>query len=300
MPRLSATRLRRLARSDVQVSVTPFALRNLVYAQVCFFAFLVCAALVSDKGVRDNHGLSYYGEHLNTIAPYGLGLALSSMFVWRAAAGATSPLGVCAARCRDFALLDLATPDTVDSVFYWAHVGVSAALFVLELAIAGGLVLVHPRARVAVLFAVQLAAGLLASSPSSTWVAYLSLGIVVYQAAFGSCSLSPRAILSPTSTRRWPLPDWAPRSYGDRLWTTCHAFVAGACLSRHARLATVVVWHRRPRLHGERRRWSRSSRSRSVRATGASPQSSSCSRASAASASSALRTRPEARRGGGP
>src|SRR5204863_10059897 len=53
MPRLSATRLRRLARSDVQVSVTPFALRNLVYAQVCFFAFLVCAALVSDKGVRD-------------------------------------------------------------------------------------------------------------------------------------------------------------------------------------------------------------------------------------------------------
>jgi hypothetical protein len=185
MPRPSTTRLRRPARSDVHVSVTPFALRNLVYAQLCFFAFLVCAALVSDKGFRDNHGLSYYGEHLNTIAPYGLGLALSSLFVWRAAAGATSPLAPALRGVAILLLLDVATPDTVDSAFYWAHVGVSAALFVLELAIAGGLLLVHPRPRIAVLFAVQLAAGLLAMFSEMHMVAYLSLGIVVYQVAFG-------------------------------------------------------------------------------------------------------------------
>ncbi|SRR6266705_161624 len=63
------------------------ALRNLVYAQLSFFSFLLGAAVINREGFVDNNGLSYYGEHADTIVPYGLGLLCCAVFVWRAAAG---------------------------------------------------------------------------------------------------------------------------------------------------------------------------------------------------------------------
>ena len=54
------------------------ALRNLVYAQLSFFSFLVAALLLTDRGFTHNHGLSYYGEHANTIVPYGSGCSAAA------------------------------------------------------------------------------------------------------------------------------------------------------------------------------------------------------------------------------
>ena len=82
--------------------------------------------------------------------------------------------------------LDLATPDTINSFFYWAHVSVSAALFMHELAIAVALVLSAPRAQLVALLATQVAAGLLAMFSQFHLIGYLSTGILLYQLAFGA------------------------------------------------------------------------------------------------------------------
>ncbi len=163
----------------------PAALRDLVLAQVSFFGFLLVAGLVTDEGFTNNHGPSYYGEHLRTAVPFGLGLVLSAVFTWRAAAHVDEPFARALRLLAVLFLLDLATPDTVDGAFYWAHVAVSAALFLLELGIAAAIV--HgQRARVLVgLLAVQLAAGLVAMFSQLHAIAFLSEGIVAYQLAFG-------------------------------------------------------------------------------------------------------------------
>ena len=162
------------------------ALRNLVYAQLSFFSFLVAALLLTDRGFTHNHGLSYYGEHANTIVPYGLGLLCCGVFIWRAAAAVTGWLSPALRVLAVLLFLDLATPDTINSFFYWAHVGVSAALFLHELAIAVGLFLNAPRAQVVALLTAQVAAGLVAMFSQFHVIGYLSAGIVLYQLAFGA------------------------------------------------------------------------------------------------------------------
>ena len=165
--------------------MSSFALRNLVYAQLSFFSFLAVALLLTDEGFTRNHGLSYYGEHVHTIVPYGLGLLCCGAFIWRAAGGVTGPLAPALRVLAVLLFLDLATPDTIDGAFYWAHVAVSAALFVHELAIAVGLVVVVRRGELAALLVAQVAAGLVAMFSQFHVIGYLSVGILIYQLAFG-------------------------------------------------------------------------------------------------------------------
>ncbi|HEU5211211.1 MAG TPA: hypothetical protein VFU10_00415 [Gaiellaceae bacterium] len=165
--------------------MNPAALRDLVLAQVSFFGFLLVAALLTDQGFMNNHGPSYYGEHVRTAVPFGLGLALSAGFTWRAAVHLDEPFAQALRVLAVLFLLDLATPDTVDGAFYWTHVAVSAALFPLELGIAAAIVHARRAPVLIVLLAVQLAAGLVAMFSQLHAIGFLSEGIVAYQLAFG-------------------------------------------------------------------------------------------------------------------
>lgn len=159
--------------------------RNVVYAQVSFFGFLAAATLITGEGFRDNHGPSYYGEHVRTLVPYGLGLLLCAFFVWRAAAELDGRLARGLRILAVLLVLDLATPDTVDSAFYWSHVVVSVLLFLQELAIGVELVAAAPAWPRVGLFAVQFGAGLVAMFSQLHVIGALSFGIVAYQLAFG-------------------------------------------------------------------------------------------------------------------
>lgn len=165
--------------------MSPQALRDLVLAQVFFFGCLLVAAVMTDEGFTDNHGPSYYGEHVRTAVPFGLGLVLCALFTWRAAAYVEEPLGRALRLLAVLFLLDLATPDTVDSGFYWAHVAVSVALFLLELGIAAAIVRARPTRLLVALLGAQFGAGLVAMFSQLHAIALLSEGIVAYQLAFG-------------------------------------------------------------------------------------------------------------------
>jgi hypothetical protein len=154
--------------------MSPPAVRDLVLAQVSFFGFLLLAALITDEGFTHNHGPSYYGEHVRTAVPFAVGLILCALFTWRAAAFVEGRLGRALRALAVLFLLDLATPDTVDSAFYWAHVAVSVALFLLELGIAAAIVRARPAPLLVALLAAQFAAGLVAMFSQLHAIAYLS------------------------------------------------------------------------------------------------------------------------------
>src|SRR5262245_24645287 len=159
------------------------AIRNLVYAQLSFFGLLLLCVALSRKGFEDNHGLSYYGEHLRTIGPYALAFIVCCAFLLRAASlvpgdGDAGRLALCLRILVVLLLLDVATPDTLDGLFYWLHVGASAALFLFELGLAGWLVWIGRRRPLSVsLLAIQFAAGLIAMLSQLHVVELLSLGI---------------------------------------------------------------------------------------------------------------------------
>jgi hypothetical protein len=156
-----------------------------VYAQVCFFGLLLATALLNDQGFEDNHGPSYYGEHWHTVVPYGVGLVLGAYFIWRAADDLEGRFARGLRVIAVLLVLDLLTPDTVNSAFYWAHVLVSVALFLQELALGAELAAAAPTWPRVGLFAVQFGAGLVAMFSQLHVIGALSFGIVAYQLAFG-------------------------------------------------------------------------------------------------------------------
>ena len=185
------------------------AVRNLVYAQVSFFGLLLVCVALTPKGFEANHGLSYYGEHAHTIGPYALGFVVCCVFLLRAAAHMPDEgdAGRLATGLRILAvllLLDIATPDTINALFYWLHVIASAALFVFELALAGWLVAIGRRSPLSVgLLATQLCAGLVAMFSQLHAIELLSFGIVAFQVSFALLLvLEASELLSPVPTGR--------------------------------------------------------------------------------------------------
>jgi hypothetical protein len=166
------------------------AVRNLVYAQASFFGLLLVCVALTPKGFEANHGLSYYGEHADTIGPYALGFFVCCAFLVRAAGqipdeGDAGRLATSLRILAALLLLDVATPDTISDLFYWLHVLASAALFVFELGLAGWLVWIGRRSFVSVaLLATQFAAGLVAMFSQLHAVTLLSFGIVAFQVSF--------------------------------------------------------------------------------------------------------------------
>ena len=166
--------------------------RLLLSAQALFFFALGVCVTIDPRGLGSNHGWSYYEGRADTAAPYVIGLLASIALVGYAAAIAArsnAPRGL--ARGLEglalFLALNVATPDTVNEVFYWAHDVTSAALFLYQLGFAVWLVrtLVPTGFGVALVVA-QFVGGLVAMFSQLQVVSQLGLGILVYQLSFGA------------------------------------------------------------------------------------------------------------------
>jgi hypothetical protein len=187
--------------------------RNLLYGQLLFFCCLTLCVLIVPQGVSSNNGWSYYGGDPKTIAPYALGFLGCAFFASRAAAaldaGPHAPrgLGPGLRALVAFFLLDLLTPDVINSFFYVAHIVASVFLFVAELAYGAWLVRLGLGGRTAVvLLGIQFAGGIVAMLSEVQWLGVLSAGILVFQAAFAALLVVATRDFPPAPT---PVPMFA-------------------------------------------------------------------------------------------
>ncbi|MFG1821746.1 hypothetical protein ACGFIJ_04625 [Microbispora bryophytorum] len=114
--------------------------------------------------------MSYYGAHWQTALPYAAGLAGAALFTHRAlrdaAARTPSPAHLRWMADSFVALLAgiILTPYTLGGMVDWAHRGLGAALFALQLLLAGRLVAwAHGDAAGVVFLLLQLGGGVLAA-----------------------------------------------------------------------------------------------------------------------------------------
>jgi hypothetical protein len=165
--------------------------RYLLLAQVAFFVALATCALIEPQGLVDNHGWSYYEGRSATIVPYLLGILVSIALILHASqlvkrTDAPKGLGRGLWLLALFLFLDVATPDTVNALFYWAHDLTSALLFVYQLGLGLWLVRTVWRTRLgATLVSAQVVGGLVAMLSQLQLIPLLGLGIFVFQASFG-------------------------------------------------------------------------------------------------------------------
>lgn len=165
--------------------------RLLLSAQALFFLALGVCVTIDAHGLGDNHGWSYYEGRADTAAPYVIGfLGSIALIAYAAVVARRADARGLAWGLAGLALvlaLDVATPDTVNVFFYWAHDVASAVLFVYQLGLALWLVrtLLPTRFGVA-LVATQLVGGIVAMFSQFGLVSQLGLGILLFQLTFGT------------------------------------------------------------------------------------------------------------------
>ncbi|MFI7624806.1 hypothetical protein [Microbispora rosea] len=138
--------------------------------QACLFGGLGVCVTVRPEGLAVNHGMSYYGVHWQTLLPYAVGLAGAALFTHRAlrTAAARTPYPAHLRGMAGWFVALLAgivlTPYTLGGAVDWAHRGLGAALFALQLLLAGRLVAwAHGDAVGVAFFLLQLGGGVLAA-----------------------------------------------------------------------------------------------------------------------------------------
>lgn len=163
-----------------------------MYAQSSFFFFLMIAIFITTAGFSNNHGLSFYGEHLSTAVPFGLGFVMCDFFLLRAADALPKnrqPYNKLALLIRVLTVLlifILLTPDTVNTFFDWSHIIDSSVLFLFELCFALWLSVKWYHDRLTwLLLTIQFVAGILALLSQFHIIFYLSEGILFFQLFFG-------------------------------------------------------------------------------------------------------------------
>jgi hypothetical protein len=191
--------------------------RYLLWAQVGFFLSLALCVLIEPEGLNDNHGWSFYESRRETFVPYALGvlcgillIAYASTLLERSAAPRELATGL--RLLALFLFFDLATPDTVNSFFFWAHDLASTLLFLFQLGFAIWLVRSVWRTRAGVvLVVVQFVGGLVAMFSQLQLIPLLGLGILVFQLSFGVllvCATAPlhSAVSDSASVEEIPAP----------------------------------------------------------------------------------------------
>jgi hypothetical protein len=102
---------------------------------MCFVAMMGCCLAIDPSRLAIKRGFSYYGTHLDTIVPYSVGFALCAFFTARALSRMErDALHVQRLRTVMTLILTLLvaiplTPYSVDMVFDWLHIGLTAFLF---------------------------------------------------------------------------------------------------------------------------------------------------------------------------
>jgi len=165
------------------------ARRLLLLAQLAFWSCVLLCFAVTGGGLGHNHGFSVYGGRWTTVLPWAVGIAAAAVLIWRAADLLAADDDPALARCLRvnvvLLVFILLTPDSIDQLFYVAHIVASVALFLFQ-AIAGLWLVVRTRSSVVLqLYVVQIAAGLVAGASQAQWIGLLSPGIFVFQLAFG-------------------------------------------------------------------------------------------------------------------
>jgi hypothetical protein len=170
-------------------SAVTVAARLLLKAQLAFWGCVAVCFLLTGGGLSHNHGFSIYGGRVSTIVPWAIGFVIASFYILRAAALLDTTDRVLGQGLRITVVLLLAvlfTPDTVDRLFYVAHIVASVLLFLFEAIL--GLWIAHRSEQRAVLqlYVVQIAGGIVAALSQAQWIGLLSPGILVFQVAFGA------------------------------------------------------------------------------------------------------------------
>ena len=158
--------------------------------------------LITGGGLSHNHGFSFYGGRWATIVPWAVGFIAASVLILQAASAAAATDAALAGCLRVnvvLLLLVAVTPDTVDQVFYVAHVTASVLLFLFQAGVGLWLVLRTQARGVLQLYVVQIAGGIVAGLSQAQWIGLLSPGILAFQVAFGALlvvsTLEPRGAL---------------------------------------------------------------------------------------------------------
>jgi len=164
----------------------------LIYAQLSFFLLLAVAINMTTAGFQNNHGLSFYGEHLPTAIPFILGFVICDFFLLRACSVLAEDrplyknLSLLIKILAVLLILIPLTPDNLNSFFNWSHIIASTALFLFELSFATWLTARWYRDKlILLLLGAQLLASILAMLSQFGIVAYLSEGILFFQFFFG-------------------------------------------------------------------------------------------------------------------
>ncbi len=172
--------------------MTDRAVGDLVKGQLFLFGGLGLCVLVLPAGLSANSGISYYGVHWASSAPYAAGLAGAAWFTRSGlrTAAANTPAPRFVAWAADLFALLLAgvvvTPYTVNSAVDWIHRLLGASLFVLQLVLAGHLVAAVGRDLTSLLLlTVQFGGGVASAIYLLPATGYLFQAQLVFQLGFG-------------------------------------------------------------------------------------------------------------------
>jgi hypothetical protein len=165
--------------------------RYFSYSWAGLFGSLLICALLDPQVVVKNEGISYFGNHWITLLPFAIGMGIASYFVYRAAY--LLPLRNARQHLIKEALTTISillvgvvvTPFSINTFLNACHTLISGALFILELLLAGWLVLQTPRSWLHYgLLLVQSAGALLAMLSLAEVVHFMLTGQLLTQIAF--------------------------------------------------------------------------------------------------------------------
>ncbi|TQS22841.1 hypothetical protein [Microbispora hainanensis] len=185
--------------------------------QACLFGGLGVCVTLRPEGLAVNHGMSYFGVHWQTLLPYAAGLAGAALFTSRAlrdAAARTPHPAHLRRMAGSFAVLlagIVLTPYTLGGAVDWAHRGLGAALFVLQLLLAVRLVAWARGDAVGVaFFLVQLGGGVLAAVYVLQTEGLLIHGEATFQLGFALVLARTLPLLAPPVATASPASGGAP------------------------------------------------------------------------------------------
>lgn len=168
------------------------AARYLIFGELGFLALIAVCIVIRPWGLSANQGISYYGNHADTLIPYVLALSTSSYFTFKAAGALPSnhkwfrslrlPLNLFAAGFIGI----VATPYSLNTYFSWAHEIIGALLFGAQLILTLSLTAEegYPPSMVALLI-IQILGVVIGGLSLQFQHGYLLQGQLVFQLAFG-------------------------------------------------------------------------------------------------------------------
>ncbi|MHB1864921.1 MAG: hypothetical protein ACYCPS_02010 [Candidatus Saccharimonadales bacterium] len=175
---------------------------------------MLVSIAITTQGFSDNRGLSFYGEHLNTVIPFALGFCLCDFFLLKVAkllpevadnlSVLTMPLKILSILLISIVL----TPDNLNGLFSILHTVASTALFLFELILSVWLTLKWYRSVFSwLLLCAQFLAGIVAGLSEFQISHYLSESSLFYQLFFSTLLIwsitviSRQAVETPSSSR---------------------------------------------------------------------------------------------------